>query len=183
MIFRQLHQVLVAAERAVRQRLRPLRSRQSTNREDRNWYWAAPMLLDEARDDVDVEGLLTAGDGLRARGAARARGTGSRAGTFARSVDRRAAARTSAEGSRSSTGAPRRGRPGSHRTSCTLAAASTCRPGRGRADRMGNAHSSQQGGRGSRCAHASAGGQVRGTSAAYWRDALDYCVEGALRRE
>ena len=59
------HQVLVAAQRAVRQRLRPLRSRQSGNREDPNWYWAAPMLLDEARDDVDVERLLTARDGLR----------------------------------------------------------------------------------------------------------------------
>ena len=65
------HEVLVAAERAVRQRLRPLRSRQAGKREDPNWYWAAPMLLDEARDDVDVERLLTSRTGSGAPGAAR----------------------------------------------------------------------------------------------------------------
>lgn len=176
------NQVLIAAERTIRQLLKPLRSLQSGNREDPNWYWGAPMLLDEARDDVDVARLLIAADGLWAAWS----GQGDEAQDLAleRSLEivtgqqllgrqpkdlvqvlsRLAVAGPAVTALRALS------RSGFDEPTQVAAA----RIGWGMRTLLNRADASLV----VRTQRRRAG---RGESAAYWRDVLDYCVEGALQ--
>lgn len=175
-------EVLFAAERAVRTSLKPLRSRQEGKRVDPNWYWAAPMLLDDARSDVDVGDLLTSWHGLRRAWS----GHGDEALELAleRSLEivsgdaplGRMPKDLSSVLARLAVAAPAvtalraLSRNGFDSTT-QLAAA---RIGWGMRTLLNRADA----GLVVRTRRRRTG---RGTSAAYWRDALDYCVEGALQ--
>jgi hypothetical protein len=175
-------EALVAAERAVRPRVRSLRSRQEGKRVDPNWYWAAPMMLDAARGDVHVEELLTSWHGLRRAWS----GHGDEALDLAleRSLE-------------VVSGQEPLGRLPKDLASvlARLAVAGPAVTALRALSRMGFDEPTQLAaariGWGMRTLLNRADASLvvrtrrrrggRGTSAAYWRDALDYCVEGALQ--
>ena len=175
-------EVLLAAERAVRQRLRPLRSRQTGNRVDPNWYWAAPMLLDDARNDVDVRGLLTAADALRTAW------SGQSDEVLDLALER---SRKMLSGEEPLGRLPKDLVSVLARLAVAGPAVTALRAlSRSGFDQHTQVAAAQIGwGMRTLLNRADAGLVVRtrrrrdgrGTSAAYWRDALDYCVEGALQ--
>ena len=178
--------VLDHAIRTLRPQIRALRRREHGNRVDVNWYWAAPMLLDIAGGH-DVDALLRAPNGLRRAWRSQADDAdGSKAVDEAVRLARRVLSGEDPLG---------RQPPDLTRVVAQLSTAAPAVTALRALTRLGPVDdvvlAAARMGWGLRTllnrpdatlvVRTTRRRKLTGDAGAYWRDALDYCVEGALQ--